>query len=71
MRYAFEEVNLNRLDTSWIDYNKASEKLHEKCGWNKEGTKKEAIYRNGQYRDLKIAGITKKEYLQLKNKNNW
>lgn len=71
MKYAFEEVNLNRLDGSWIDYNIPSKRLYEKCGWYEEGTKKEAIYRNGEYHDLKIAGITKREYLALKEKNNW
>ena len=71
MKYAFEEINLNRLDGSWIEYNIPSKKLYEKCGWYEEGTKKEAIYRNGQYHDLKIAGITRREYLQLKEKNNW
>lgn len=71
MKYAFEEVNLNRLDGSWIEYNLPSKKLYEKCGWYEEGTKKEAIYRNGRYHDLKIAGITKREYMELKEKNNW
>lgn len=71
MKYAFEEVNLNRLDGSWIEYNVPSKKLYEKCGWYEEGTKKEAIYRNGKYHDLKIAGITKREFLELKEKNNW
>ena len=67
MRYAFEEVNLNRLDGCWLDYNIASKKLYEKCGWYAEGTKKEAIFKNGKYHDLIIAGITKKDYLE-KNK---
>jgi len=71
MKYAFDEVNLNRLDGSWLDYNIASKKLYEKCGWYEEGCKKEAIYRNGRYHDLKIAGITKKEYLELKEQNDW
>lgn len=71
MRYAFEEVNLNRLDGSWLDYNMASKQLYEKCGWYEEGTKKEAVFKSGKYHDLKIAGITKKEYLELKEKNQW
>lgn len=71
MKYAFDEVNLNRLDGSWLEYNTASKRLYEKCGWYEEGTKKEAVYRNGKYHNLKITGITKREYLELKNKNNW
>ena len=71
MRYAFEEVNLNRLDGSWLDYNQASKHLYEKCGWYEEGTKKEAIWRNGRYHDLIIAGITKAEYLAIKERMGW
>ncbi len=68
-KYAFEQVNLNRLDGSWIEYNIPSERLFEKCGWHKEGEKKEAIFRNGQYHNLIIAGITKTDYLALISKN--
>lgn len=71
MKYAFEEVNLNRLDGSWIEYNIPSMKLYKKCGWSEEGIKKEAIYRNGKYHNLVIAGITKSEYLNIKETNNW
>lgn len=71
MRYAFEEVNLHRLDGSWLECNAASKHLYEKCGWYEEGTKKEAVWRNGRYYDLKIAGITKREYLALKERMGW
>lgn len=71
MKFAFDEVNLHRLDGSWIDYNTASKKLYEKCGWNVEGTKKEAVYRNGKYHDLQIAGITKDEYIAIKERLGW
>lgn len=66
MKFAFEEVNLHRLDGSWIDYNEPSIRLYRKCGWKDEGIKKEAIYRNGSYHDLHFAGITKEEYLKVK-----
>lgn len=68
MQYAFEEVNLNRLNGSWITYNLASKKLYEKCGWYVEGIKKQAIYRNGEYHDLAISGILKSEYIAVKEK---
>ncbi len=65
MKYAFDEVNLNRLDGCWISDNIASEKLYLKCGWRIEGVKKDAIYRNGSYHDLKIVGITRSEYYEM------
>ena len=68
MRYAFEEVNLNRLDGAWLAYNKASENLYLKCGWSVEGTKKDAVFRNGKYHDLNITGITKARYLEIKER---
>lgn len=69
MKYAFEEVNLIRLDGSWMADNLASENLYLKCGWVIEGVKKQAVYRNGIYHDLKIVGITKEDYLSLVRKN--
>lgn len=71
MKYAFEEVNLNRLDGSWMEDNIASEKLYIKCGWQIEGVKKNAIYREGIYHNLKIAGITKEDYLAIKERLEW
>ena len=68
MKYAFEEMNLNRLDGGRIAYNTASQKLYEKCGWHAEGLKKKALYRNGEYHDQVITGILKEEYLIIKEK---
>lgn len=71
MRYAFEEVGLNRLDSSWMEDNIPSEKLYLKCGWTIEGIKKNAIYRNGRYHNLKITGITREDYFAIKEKMDW
>ena len=68
MEYAFNQLNLNRLDGEWFLYNNASKRLYEKCGWHEEGIKKEAIYRNGKYHDLAIAGILKQEFLEAKKR---
>lgn len=62
-RYAFEELNLNRLETTWLVYNHASENLHLKCGWKIEGLQRKAIFKNGEYHDIKIASVLKNEYL--------
>lgn len=71
MRYAFEQVNLNRLDGSWMSDNVASENLYIKCGWKVEGIKEKAIYRNGTYHDLKISGILREEYYENREKMKW
>lgn len=71
MEYAFNQLNLNRLDTEILLYNVASRRLHERCGWHEEGIKKQAVYRDGQYHDLAIFGILKSEFLETKETLGW
>ena len=64
MRYAFEELNLQRLDTTIVEYNTASLALHvEACGWVEEGRKAMAIFRKNRFWANVILGITRDRYL--------
>lgn len=71
MRYAFDELQLNRLDTTWLEYNITSRTMYKKCGWKEEGKLREAIYKNGSYKDLLLGGILKSDYEELIKKNNY
>lgn len=71
MRYAFDELGLHRLDGSWFDMNVASSKLYTKCGWKVEGRKREYVYKNGEWRDLNIVGVTAQDYYILINSNGY
>ncbi len=64
MRYAFEEMNLERIDGSIIEYNEISYKFYcgKKLGWKEEGRKKNYYFRRGRYWDQIIVGITREEY---------
>ena len=64
-RYAFDELNLHRLEATWLSCNKASEALFKKCGFTIEGCLREKIYKSGERYDLICAGITAQEYRQL------
>lgn len=64
MRYAFEELNLNRLCGSILDYNTASWKLYTKCGWKSEGVYRQSIFKNGAYHDESPVAILKSEYIE-------
>ncbi|MEP7063045.1 MAG: GNAT family protein [Betaproteobacteria bacterium] len=60
MRYAFEEMGLERLDTTIVEFNSASLKLHvDKCGWIEEGRKANAVFRKGKFWSLVILGATR------------
>jgi len=71
MRYAFDELQLNRLDGSWFETNVGSQKLYTKCGWKVEGKQRQYVYKNGQYRDLIIVGVLRDDYNKLINDNNY
>ncbi|MBE6970664.1 MAG: GNAT family N-acetyltransferase [Ruminococcaceae bacterium] len=69
--YAFEELQLNRLDGSCIEYNIPSQKLYEKCGVKVEGIQRKAVYRNGQYYDVQYTGVLREDYFEAKEKMGW
>lgn len=73
MKYGFEELGLNRLDTTIIEYNKPSIEVYTgKCGWKIEGIQKMWYFRENKFWDKLFLGITKDEYLKLiKNNNYW
>ncbi len=66
MRYAFEELGLERLDTQIVEFNQPSRRLYvEKCGWVVEGVRRRSVFRNNQWYDSLIVGILRDEYLRL------
>lgn len=66
MRYAFDELGLNRLDGSMIDYNEASLRLYlGKCGWKEEGRQRSWYYRAGRHWDRIMVGVTAQDYREL------
>ena len=71
MRYAFDELQLNRLDSSWFTDNLASKNMYMKCGWKEEGIKKKCIFKNGNYRDLVLSGILEEDYRALVEKTHY
>ena len=63
MRYAFDELHLERLDGGMIEYNTQSIRTYcEKCGWKEEGRRRNWYFRKGRYWDNVIVGITKDDY---------
>ncbi len=66
MRYCFEELCLERLDGSMIEYNAASLKLYlTKCGWKEDGRQRNWYYRQGRYWDRILVGVTRNDYAEL------
>lgn len=55
--YAFGLLSLHRVEAQTLAYNRAMIRVLEKCGFQREGTLREAIFVGGQWHDLLIYGI--------------
>lgn len=72
MRYAFEELGLQRLDTTIIEYNTPSVETYTRCGWQIEGTNRNWYFRKNRYWNRLMLGVTKEDYIELiANSDYW
>lgn len=69
MDYAFNQLRLNRLEADILESNKPSQGLYKKCGWEVEGLKREAVYKNGGFVNQLHLGILKADYEKIKDEN--
>lgn len=62
LKFAFDERGMERVWATIMDTNIASVKMHEKCGYKKEGVQRHAVYKDGEYHDLIMMSILKDEF---------
>lgn len=67
LRYGFLELNLNRIELVVYGYNQRAIKSYEKIGFQHEGTRRQALYRNGQYYNTHIMAILRQEWQDEQN----
>ena len=71
MKYAFEELRLNRINGSALEYNSISLHVCEKVGFKVEGRQRQAIFKNGQFHDIIMMGCLKSDYEELIANNHY
>jgi RimJ/RimL family protein N-acetyltransferase len=72
MRYAFDELHLERLDGSMIEYNEASLAVYcGKCNWKVEGRQRKWYFRSGRFWDRIVVGSTRQDYQDLLAKTDY
>jgi RimJ/RimL family protein N-acetyltransferase len=65
LKYAFYDKGLEMVyDYVHFD-NIGSLKMHEKCGYKKEGVLRRASYVNGEFRDLVVLSVLKEEFKEI------
>jgi RimJ/RimL family protein N-acetyltransferase len=62
LRYAFHELNFNRVGLDVIEYNKNAIHLYNKLGFQVEGRMRSAVLRDGKKYDRIIMGILREEW---------
>ncbi|WP_368505087.1 GNAT family N-acetyltransferase [Alkalihalophilus sp. As8PL] len=67
LQFAFDTLNLNRLQLEVFSHNVRGIKAYEKAGFKTEGVIRESLYINNLYSDEIIMGMLKKEYDAMKN----
>ncbi|HOA72351.1 MAG TPA: GNAT family protein [Phycisphaerae bacterium] len=70
LRYAFEELNLNRVELSVYADNWRAIRLYQKVGFVAEGCARQARYSNGRYQDEYRFGILRSEWEALYGREN-
>jgi len=66
LKYGFEELNLNKITSEWLEDNKASIIIGKMIGFKQEGIFKKEIYKNGKYNNVIIMSLFKDNFKYLK-----
>lgn len=62
LNHAFFHLNLRRIELAVLDSNKSAQYLYEKSGFVKEGTMRQAVYKEGKFVDVYFYSILKEEF---------
>lgn len=62
IKYAFEELDLHRLELMTFDFNTRGLRLWDKCGFKQEGIMRKARLVNGKWHDVIFMALLKEEY---------
>ena len=68
LRYAFYELNLQRVSLDVFEYNPRAIRSYEKAGFKHEGRVREYLNRGGRRYDLIFMGILRDEWLEIYSK---
>jgi RimJ/RimL family protein N-acetyltransferase len=61
VRFAFDEMNLNRVELGVFAYNERAIACYRKCGFVEEGRRRQARYARGAYYDVVVMGVLRGE----------
>jgi RimJ/RimL family protein N-acetyltransferase len=69
LRHAFEEAGLHRVELQVFSFNPRAMRVYEKVGFRLEGTRKQALFREGTWHDEHIMAILCDEWAALQRRS--
>lgn len=66
IRFAFEQMNLNKVKLRVYDFNQRGIKSYVKLGFKHEGAMRQELFRDGQYHDIVMMGLLREEWVKRK-----
>ncbi|MDY0385789.1 MAG: GNAT family protein [Methanolobus sp.] len=70
LHHAFYELGMIRVYSKQLHRNHSSIRLHEKCGFKKEGVLRKAVFKIGEYQDLSLMSILREDYDEMLKSEN-
>ncbi|MFC1790427.1 UDP-4-amino-4,6-dideoxy-N-acetyl-beta-L-altrosamine N-acetyltransferase [Patescibacteria group bacterium] len=64
LNYLFNQLKLHRVWFLVVEFNKPAIALYKKLGFKKEGTQRQALFRNGKRYDYLMMALLRKDYDQ-------
>jgi UDP-4-amino-4,6-dideoxy-N-acetyl-beta-L-altrosamine N-acetyltransferase len=65
LRFAFEELNLHRVQLRVYEDNERAIRAYRKCGFELEGRMRDAVFRRGRYYDVLLMSVLDDEFAAL------
>ncbi|MEZ4223852.1 MAG: GNAT family protein [Polyangiaceae bacterium] len=62
--YAFDNLNLNRVELSLLASNARAKRLYDSLGFVQEGVQRQAQFKNGEYLDVILMSLLRDEWTQ-------
>ena len=65
LRFAFHEMNLNRVWLTTLEFNERAIACYRKCGFQEEARLRQDVFKSGRYWDIVVMGILRDEFDEL------
>jgi RimJ/RimL family protein N-acetyltransferase len=65
VRFAFEQMNLNKVSLGVFEFNERARAVYRKCGFVEEGRAREEYFQDGRYWDIVRMGVLRREFEAL------